>query len=164
MCRRSSELAARLRALGAEVVEAPAIRIVPSPGPAPDLASYDLVCLTSPNGVRLLLERLRSVGADARAFAGCRIAAIGPGTAAALEQYGLVADVVPERFVAEGLVEALTDVQVSRALIARAAVARDVLPDALRSRGHRSPAVARRRSHQAPGARRLGGRPPGTGD
>ena len=47
----------------------------------------------------------------------------------------MIADVVPERFVAEGLVEALADVPVSRALIARAAAARDVLPDALRERG-----------------------------
>jgi uroporphyrinogen III methyltransferase / synthase len=63
------------------------------------------------------------------------VAAIGPGTAAALRAHGLIADVVPERYVAEGLVEALADVPLSRALIARAAQARDVLPDALRSRG-----------------------------
>ena len=50
-------------------------------------------------------------------------------------EHGLIADVVPERFVAEGLVEALADVPVSRALIARAAEARDVLPNALRRRG-----------------------------
>jgi uroporphyrinogen III methyltransferase/synthase len=63
------------------------------------------------------------------------VAAIGPGTAAALREHGITADVVPERFVAEGLVEALQDVPVNRALIARAAVARDVLPEALRRRG-----------------------------
>jgi uroporphyrinogen III methyltransferase/synthase len=63
------------------------------------------------------------------------VAAIGPGTAAALRAHGLIADVVPERFVAEGLVEALADVPVSRALVARAAEARDVLPAALRERG-----------------------------
>jgi uroporphyrinogen III methyltransferase/synthase len=64
-----------------------------------------------------------------------RIAAIGPGTAAALREHGLIADVVPESFVAEGLVQALADVPVRRALVARAAQARDVLPDALRRRG-----------------------------
>jgi uroporphyrinogen III methyltransferase/synthase len=63
------------------------------------------------------------------------VAAIGPGTARALREHGVIADVVPERFVAEGLVEALAGVPVSRALIARAAGARDVLPDALRARG-----------------------------
>jgi uroporphyrinogen III methyltransferase/synthase len=131
----SSGLAQRLRELGAIVVEAPAIRIVPIDGPAPELAEYDLVCLTSPNGVRLLFERLRAAGRDARALAGAAVAAIGPGTARALAERGVIADVVPERFVAEGLVEALAEIPVTRALIARAAVARDVLPDALRQRG-----------------------------
>jgi uroporphyrinogen III methyltransferase / synthase len=137
----ASGLATRLRGLGAEAIEAPAIRIQELPGPAPELEGYDLVCLTSPNGVRLLMERLYRAGHDARAFGAtggagrARIAAIGPGTAAALREHGLVADVVPEKFVAEGLVEALAGVPVSRALVARAAEARDVLPDALRARG-----------------------------
>ena len=132
----ASGLAARLRGLGASVVEAPAIRIVPRPGPAPALERYDLVVLSSPNGVRLLFERLAAAGADARALAGARVAAIGPGTAAALRQHGVIADVVPERFVAEGLVEALAAGPAPRrALIARAAEARDVLPRALRERG-----------------------------
>jgi uroporphyrinogen III methyltransferase/synthase len=131
----SSALARSLRELGAAVVEAPAIRIAPIAGSAPELSGYDLVCLTSPNGVRLLFERLRAAGRDARALAGARVAAIGPGTARALSEHGVIADVVPERFVAEGLVQALADTPVSRALIARAAVARDVLPEALRARG-----------------------------
>jgi uroporphyrinogen III methyltransferase / synthase len=74
---------------------------------------------------------------DARALAGATIAAIGPGTARALAEHGITADVVPERFVAESLVEALADLPVSRALVARAREARDVLPDALRERGSR---------------------------
>ena len=131
----ASELAARLRGLGAEVVEAPAIRIVPLPGGAPDLDGTDLVCLTSPNGVRLLFERLRADGRDARALAGRTVAAIGPGTARALRANGVEPDVVPPRSIAESLVEALEDVPVTRALIARAAEARDVLPEALRARG-----------------------------
>jgi uroporphyrinogen III methyltransferase/synthase len=131
----ASALAARLRGLGAEVVEAPAIRIVPLTVDIPPLDPYDLVCVTSPNGVRCLFERLAADGRDARALAGARVAAIGPGTARALREHGIVADVVPERFVAEGLVDALADVPVKRALIARAAQARDVLPDALRQRG-----------------------------
>ena len=133
--RRRARLAAELRALGADVVEAPAIRVVALPGLAPELERYDLVCLTSPNGVRFLFERLAAAGRDARALAGARVAAIGPGTAAALREHGVIADVVPERFVAEALVEALAAVPVTRALVARAAEARDVLPDALRERG-----------------------------
>ena len=131
----ASGLAARLRELGATVVQAPAIRIVPLEPPLPDLSRYDLICLTSPNGVRLLFERMSAAGLDARALAGSRVAVIGPGTAAALERHGVIADVVPERFVAEALVEALRDLPVRRALIARAAAARDTLPDALRARG-----------------------------
>ena len=73
----------------------------------PTSTRYDLVCLTSPNGVRLLFERLHAAGRDARALAGATVAAIGPGTARALREHGVIADVVPERFVAEALVEAL---------------------------------------------------------
>ncbi len=131
----ASELASRLRALGASVIEAPAIRIEPTVEELPPLGRYDLLCLTSANGVELLFERLAARGQDARALAGARVAAIGPGTARALREHGVIADVVPERFVAEGLLEALAGVEVSRALIARARGAREVLPDALRERG-----------------------------
>jgi uroporphyrinogen III methyltransferase / synthase len=138
----ASGLATRLQGLGAAVIETPAIRISPLDVELPDLSRYDLMCLTSPNGVRLLFERMAERGMDARALAGARIAAIGPGTARALSERGLIADVVPERFVAEGLIEALADVPVSRALVARASEARDVLPDALRERGTEVDVVA----------------------
>jgi uroporphyrinogen III methyltransferase/synthase len=128
----ASGLAARLRELGAEVVETPAIRIEPREAELPDLAAHDLVCFTSPNGVRLFFAGLRG---DARSLAGTRVAAIGPGTAAVLSEHGIEADVVPERFVAEGLLEALAGSPPSRALIARAADARDTLPDGLRAMG-----------------------------
>ena len=126
----ASTLARSLRALGAQVVQAPAIRIQPL-----QIGSYDLVCLTSPNGVEMLFARLAAAGLDARALAGARVAAIGPGTARALAQHGIAADVVPERFVAESLVESLAEIPVRRALVARAREARDVLPGALRARG-----------------------------
>jgi uroporphyrinogen III methyltransferase / synthase len=127
----ASALAARLRELGATVVEAPAIRIEPVDATVPSLDGFDLLCVTSPNGAERLLASVR----DARALAGPTIAAIGPGTARALREGGIEPDVVPERAVAEGLVEALRDVPVTRALIARAEEARDVLPEALRARG-----------------------------
>jgi uroporphyrinogen III methyltransferase/synthase len=133
----ASPLAARLRALGASVVEAPAIRIEPIDATLPDLSGFDLLCVTSPNGARRLLECCR----DARDLRGPAIAAIGPGTADALRAGGIEADIVPQRAVAESLVEALAtfdedpDRPVRRALIARAERARDVLPDALRERG-----------------------------
>jgi uroporphyrinogen III methyltransferase / synthase len=131
----ASAMGARLRALGAGVIEVPAIRIVPSDGPAPDLSRYDLVCLTSENGVEALFARLDRAGRDARAFADAKLAAIGPGTSRALARHGIRADIVPDRSVAEGLVEALAGIPVSRALIVRAATGRDVLPDSLRERG-----------------------------
>jgi uroporphyrinogen III methyltransferase / synthase len=139
----ASGLAARLRALGAEVVEAPAIRIEPRPlegdlrAALERIRDYRLVCLTSPNGSGLLLDRLAELGLDARALAAAAVAAIGPGTAGELERRGIRPDVVPERSVAEALVDALRDVPVEGApvLVARASRARDVLPDALRERG-----------------------------
>jgi uroporphyrinogen III methyltransferase/synthase len=127
----TSALAARLRELGAAVVEAPAIRVRPLEAELPDLAGFDLVCVTSPNGAELLMDRLR----DARALAGVTVAAIGPGTARTLRARGIEPDVVPARAVAEGLVEALADVPVQRALIVRAAEGRNVLRDALLARG-----------------------------
>jgi uroporphyrinogen III methyltransferase / synthase len=131
----ASALAARLRSLGAEVVEAPAIRTRALDVALPALDDYDLVCITSPVGAHELWARLRSAGLDARALAGRCVAAIGPGTAGALEEHGIAADVVPARAVAEGLAEALAGVEVARALVLRAREGRDVLPDALRSRG-----------------------------
>jgi uroporphyrinogen III methyltransferase/synthase len=127
----ASALAGRLRALGARVVEAPAIRIEPLEARLPPLGSFDLLCVTSPNGAQRLLELAR----DARALTGPAIAAIGPGTAEVLRAGGIEADVVPPRAVAESLVETLAGRTVTRALIARAEVARDVLPEALRERG-----------------------------
>jgi uroporphyrinogen III methyltransferase/synthase len=150
----ASGLAATLRGLGAEVVELPTIRIEPRieneevRGAISRIGEYSLIVLTSPNGVKLLFEAMRAAGLDARALGGggsgadgnsggVTVAAIGPGTARALARGGIAADIVPENFVAESLVDSLAEVEVSgqRVLVARAAEARDVLPDALRDRG-----------------------------
>jgi uroporphyrinogen III methyltransferase/synthase len=146
----ASGLASSLRGLGAEVVELPAIRIEPRIDSdevrkaVNDLYSYALVCLTSPNGVRLLFEAMAEAGVDARALANATVAAIGPGSAAELEAHGIHADVVPEQYVAEALAEALSDVEVKDrpVLVARATEARDLLPDALRDRGAKVDVVA----------------------
>jgi uroporphyrinogen III methyltransferase/synthase len=146
----ASGLAATLRGLGAEVVELPAIRIEPRIDTEEvreatrSIGEYALVCITSLNGADLLFEALADASLDARALAGATVAAIGPGTARGLARHGIAADVVPERFVAEALVEALaaTEVEGKRVLVARAAEARDVLPDALRERGAEVDVVA----------------------
>jgi uroporphyrinogen III methyltransferase / synthase len=127
----ASGLAATLAELGAAVTQAPAIAIHPVDVELPDLAGYDLVCLTSVNGVDRLFELVR----DARALAGPVVAAIGPGTADRLRSHGVIADVVPARAVGEGLLEAVAELDVRRALVLRARQARDVLPDGLRERG-----------------------------
>jgi len=146
----ASGMARTLEALGAEVVELPAIRIEPTIGSSEvraavdSLHTYALVCVTSPNGARLLFEAMDGAGRDARALSQAQIAAIGPGTARALKERGVIADVVPERFVAEAMVEALAEVPIEGkpVLVARAAEARDVLPDALRGRGAEVDVVA----------------------
>jgi uroporphyrinogen III methyltransferase / synthase len=166
----ASGLAATLRGLGAEVVELPAIRIEPRIASeevrkaVERIGEYTLICVTSANGAHLLFEALGNAGLDARAFGGAPeklqvgevrsgaggrprnaiVAAIGSGTARALAEHGIAADVVPESFVAEALVEALADVEVEgrKVLVARAAEARDVLPDALRERGAEVDVVA----------------------
>jgi uroporphyrinogen III methyltransferase / synthase len=139
----ASQLSDRLAALGAEVVEVPAIEIGdPDDGGAALRAAvdridgYDWVVFTSPNGV----DRFFAHVPDSRALGGVRVAAIGPGTADALAGVRIVPDLVPPRFVAESLLDAFpppSDLPSTgkRVLLARAAVARDVLPDGLRALG-----------------------------
>jgi uroporphyrinogen III methyltransferase/synthase len=160
----ASGLARTLRNLGAEVVELPAIRIEPTiesdevRSAVERIGEYALIVLTSPNGVRLLFEAIRNAGLDTRALdspkkrqvgevgssTGTTVATIGPGTAHALSRCGISADIVPERFVAESLVEALAEVDVAgkKVLVARAAEARDVIPEHLEGRGAEVDVVA----------------------
>ena len=146
----ASGLAARLQELGAEVVEFPTIRIEPLDNPelgraVQQLESYNYVVFTSVNGVRQFWQCLRSQGKDARALASCRLAAIGPATAKELEGRGLYADIVPEKYVAEGVVEAfrkLGSLKGAKFLLPRAEKAREVLPDALRSEGAQVDVIA----------------------
>jgi len=133
----ASELAARLGALGAETVEVPAIEVGPPDdggvalrAAAASVRTFDFVAFTSANAVQRFCAELT----DARAFGDVRVAAIGPGTAAALGQFGVVADVIPGEYIAEAVAEAFPDGP-GRVLLPRAAVARDALPDELRRKG-----------------------------
>jgi uroporphyrinogen III methyltransferase / synthase len=125
----ASGLAARLEELGAQVVQAPAIRIQPLDTRGLDPAAFDLVCLTSANGV----ERL--ISGDVRRLAGVRVAAVGSATAAALRERGIEPDVVPATATQEGLLAALEGVDGRSVLVASAEGARDVLADGLRAAG-----------------------------
>ncbi len=137
----AGELADRLTDLGAEVCVQPAISISePSDWGPVDRAierldHYDWVVFSSVNGVQAFFGRLLR-RTDLRRLSGCRLAAIGPGTAAALGEYHLRADLVPEEYRAESLAEAL----VSRAsgrrfLLVRASRGREVLAETLRRGG-----------------------------
>ena len=139
----ASGLRDALAAHGAEVLELPTVRIEPLDPVAlhralAAMAEYDWVVFTSQNAVNLVWDALRGSGGDARAFARCRIACVGRATSDALLAHGLVADVVPERFVAEGVLEAMAtrdDVRGARVLYLAAHGARAVLPDGLRQLG-----------------------------
>jgi uroporphyrinogen III methyltransferase / synthase len=135
-------LATLLHALGAETIELPTIEIQPAEDYAPfdnaiaNLRDYGWLIFTSANGVRFFLERLDRSKSDLRSIEG-RICAIGPATRDALERFHLKVDCLAKEYVAEGLLEALAafDLTGARVLIARAAVARDLLPAELTRRG-----------------------------
>ena len=135
-------LASLLEGLGAKVIELPAIEIQPALDYGPldralaSMKSWDWIVFTSANGVRFFLDRLDRAPCDLRSVRG-RICAIGPATRDALARFHVKIDVVAGEYVAEGLLRALEgfDLRGSRVLIARAAVARDILPLELANRG-----------------------------
>lgn len=141
----ASELSDRLRALGAEPVEAPTIAIEPTRDPEglrTALAkvadgAYDWVAFTSANGVDAVWEQLDVLGADGRWFAGTRLAVVGPGTREALVARGLRADLVPARYTTRGLAEALLAAPCTgrRVLLPRADIATPTLTRVLAEAG-----------------------------
>ncbi len=135
----AAELVDRLHSLGAETVELPAIVIDdPEDGGAElrecaawlSRGDFEWVVFTSANAVVRFCARLR----DAREFGRTKVAAIGPGTADALRRFGVEPDLVPERFVAESLVDAFP-FGTGKVLLPRAAIARDVLVTGLATKG-----------------------------
>jgi uroporphyrinogen III methyltransferase/synthase len=137
-----------IRARAADAILFPVIQIVDPPDPEPlreavtALERYDWVLFTSANGVERFFAELERRGADARAFGGIRVGAIGPGTRAALESRGIRADLTAREFVGESLAEGVLKLGVRRALLPRALVARDALPTMLREAGAEVDVVA----------------------
>lgn len=123
-------LSAKLRSLGADVIELPVIDFEALDFEAPDWASYDWAIFTSANAVEFFFRR-------AQAAAGPKLCAIGPATAAALEALGLKPAVVPDEYIAESVVAVLSQegLQGKKVLLPRAAAARDVVPDRLTALG-----------------------------
>ncbi|MGH9024431.1 MAG: uroporphyrinogen-III synthase [Acidimicrobiia bacterium] len=138
----AGELRLALEALGAEVVELPVIEIAATAFEVPPLTPFEWVVFTSRNGVEAFVEALRAAEIDVAEVSRRGVAAIGPGTAAALADAGIRPTLVPATFVAEALVEAFPEAPSGggsspspRVLIARASEARDVLPEGLRRKG-----------------------------
>lgn len=138
----ASALSAGLRRLGAQVIEIPFIEIRrPRSYHALDTAlrnlkDYDWLILTSANGVQAFWDRMRALRGSRRNLRHLKIAAIGPATRKAIEKRGLSVNVVPEEYVAESVVKSLRGQAAGkRVLLARAKVARDVIPRELRKIG-----------------------------
>lgn len=132
-----------LRRLGATVIEIPTIEIRPTGDRGAldeallKIGQYDTLILTSVNGAEILFERCNRMGLPIADMNHLRFVAIGPATAAAIQSEGLSVSIVPEKYIAESVVEALRGKisPSSRVLIVRAKVARDVLPNELRKMG-----------------------------
>jgi uroporphyrinogen III methyltransferase/synthase len=134
----AGELAGALEALGAEVLEYPTIQVeaLPVADDVLDRACRaDWLVLTSANGVERFFDAMLAARRDLRDLAGVALAAIGPATARAIERRGLRVAAVPGEYRAEALLEALGDVAGRRIVLARAEVAREVLPEELVARG-----------------------------
>ncbi len=138
----ASSLVIALSGLGAEVIELPTIEIVALESyelldaALRGIARYQWLIVTSANSVRVLAERMAALGLSISAFTAVRKAAVGSATADALREWGTEVDVVPEQYVAESLVACLGErLSGSHVLLARASVARDVIPDELRRSG-----------------------------
>lgn len=139
----STVLGDKLADLGAEVIEMPAMSIArldlsPLRAEIARLHEYQWLIMTSQNAVAIFWEQLLGSGLDARALAGVSVAAVGPATAGALLERGITVDVIPERFVAEALLEKLaerSDMYAARVLYVTADGSREVLPDGLSDLG-----------------------------
>jgi uroporphyrinogen-III synthase len=140
----ASALSKGLKALGADVVEIPFIQIrkphsfKPLDAALKRIAEYDWLILTSVNGVEVLSARIKRWRIRSSQFEHLQIAAIGPATKTEIEKVGLKVAIVPEQYIAESVVESLRGrVKGKRVLLARAKIARDVIPRELRKMGAR---------------------------
>ncbi|MBE9528736.1 MAG: uroporphyrinogen-III C-methyltransferase [Proteobacteria bacterium] len=121
---------------GAEPVNFPTIKTVAPPSwkefdrSVKRLSTYDWAIFTSANGVKYFIERLHKLGLDIRELKGVKLCAIGPQTAAAVKALGIGVDLVPKKFIAEGVLEAFgkRGIKGKKFLLPRALKAREILP------------------------------------
>ncbi len=141
--RQAGILSLKLFELGAEVVEVPTIEIVPPDSyegldcAVENIQNYDVLILTSVNGVEYFFNRIKKLRKDVRLLSGIKVCAIGPATKKAIEERGILVDIMPEKYVAESVIEKLNEIGIKgkRFLLARAMVARDVIPNEIKELG-----------------------------
>lgn len=140
--KQAGKLSDGLRALGATPVEVPVLEIRPPESYVPldaalrRLAGYHWLILTSTNAVRAVAERAAALGVQLGRSSNLQVAAVGAATAAVAQKSGFSVTLTPDSYVAESLVTALSgQIAGKRILLARAAIARDVIPNALREAG-----------------------------
>ncbi len=139
----TDDLARLLEKEGARAIRFPTVKIVPpQEGSALDaalghLGDYDWLVFTSANGVRFFFVRLAELGKDIRELKSVKICCIGPATAEKIKEKGIKVDLVPEKFIAESVLQSFhaMDMKGQRVLIPRAAKARDILPAGLQKMG-----------------------------
>ncbi|MCG0277853.1 MAG: uroporphyrinogen-III C-methyltransferase [Thermanaeromonas sp.] len=155
---RGKGMAQRLSELGAEVVQFPAIKIRPPVDletfdrMVKEASRFDWIVFTSVNGVEWFWRRLKAQGLDVRSLAGVKIAAIGPATAEALAERGILADYQPAEYIAEAVASGLKPyVKGKRVLLPRADIARPVLAEELRQSGAEVVEVAAYKTEKADG-------------
>lgn len=136
----AGKLSEGLRAAGAEPVEVPILEIRPPASHAPidsalrNIDSYDWLIFTSANAVQAVVERA-ALGGITLIRPRPQVAAVGKATAEAARNAGFTVDLTPREYVAESLLESLANTEGQRILLARAAIARDLIPDTLRAAG-----------------------------
>ncbi|QGU94318.1 uroporphyrinogen-III C-methyltransferase [Clostridium bovifaecis] len=136
----SSELVERIMNLGGNPIEFPTIKIEEiRPNEALDkeienINEYSYIIFTSENGVKVFFDRLLELGFDGRRLGNLKVVAIGPATSKALRDRGIIADIIPKRFVGEAIVEELQEIlsKEDKILIPRASEAREYLVKKLR--------------------------------
>jgi uroporphyrinogen III methyltransferase/synthase len=139
----ASDLVGQLSDLGAECLECPTIKVVPTDDAAllddavQNLSAYDWILFTSVNGVKFFFDHLFGMDKDVRALSHLHTAAIGPATAEKLFEYGLKSDIIPQNYRAEAVVDAFRKKKIKgkKILLPRAKEARPLLPVELRKMG-----------------------------
>ncbi|MFQ5900192.1 MAG: uroporphyrinogen-III C-methyltransferase [Thermodesulfobacteriota bacterium] len=132
-----------LRGYGAEPIEYPTIEIGPPDSwkqldkALNNIEQYNWIIFTSVNGVRFFVKRLKAVGKDIRILKGIKICTIGPRTAKGVEDLGINVDLLPERYIAEAIIDDLgkEEIKDRRFLLPRAMKAREVLPEEIERYG-----------------------------